>query len=593
MIQAAALVDAFRCHGLQDQAVNIAIKVAEKLQLTNIAISKANDVGESEVGGSWLGHSLDPINILFDVLCNEADISGNKAIYLPLAVAISFAGLGQMRPLPSGKYEQLRMCHREEQLIAQLDELDFTKSYLKTYICQFCLALRTREITNYGVSPSHSFARFLFNKVVNIDRNLAYTFSIPLLPLTPNISEEPRVEMEADHVCHIMSHLESQQSELASTLLRGCCDASDHQAGVVCAIEQSVKNATQLFRLAKLANTSIEENSIGEEGKSKLLQAAITLATKAVKLTLNAATWNRHEMIRWLVSSTVLLGKAAVLSLVLSWVDLFTPEEMSKNVAPMLTSQPILFELRMAKEEEKSFFSTLRNIVIESAIRDPSSCALFALTLCEGDAESFDLACQIVNESASRLGTGQLFSIARYLDSKGHTRKALKAATLAIKQLDIGLEQETHPAISDVFWVCALASSLGRDELTQITPIVCNCIRNPVVLTEIARRSVRTTNVITNGTHTKGKTKFSYDKEPLSRLLATAQQLFIQEVQHKLENISPKFYKDFIKYLKKVRTCFQLVDEGQEQFRWLLDFIATSQKGRKKLQSLIRDSLVV
>jgi len=594
-ICAAAFVDALSCHGCKEQALEIALRVAKNFKLNEgVPPFGFSNNEQLHSNGNWLGHSLDPISIFFDIFRNEADLRGQYDKFLPLAVYISFIGLSQTKYLPPNKYEQLRLCHREEQLIAQLEELDFSTSYLKPVLIDFCEKLCTQRTLHLGISPSHSFIRFLVSKLLPLDCDLAYTFSLPLLPLEPVIGTGSLRFEENEPVCHIMLHLQLQQSELAAALLKGCCSKTSCIDSVVSAIASHVKNPEQLHRLAKLANSLVAESQVivNRDFEKKLLDASVVLGTKAVQLTLHTTSWARKDMIRWLISTTVAVGKSSLLKLLERWIELFTPEEVSKDVSAMLTSQPVLFKLRLDKDEEASYFSTLRNIVIESAIRDPPSCALYALTLCEGETEPFELACQIVSESANRLGSVHLFSIARYLDSKGHARKAFKAAMLAIKQLDITEEQETHPAISDVFWACALACSLGRDELTQITPIVCNCIRNPIVLTEIARRSSRSYNIISNGVTLPSSNKYSCNKEPLSRILATAQQLFVREVQNKLENISPKLYKDFVKYLEKVNLCFQLIDEGQDQFQWLLDYIAMTQKGRKKLQKLIRDTAV-
>ncbi len=612
IIRAAAYADAFCCHGNHEEAVKIAVKMAEKLQLSTQDRIHEKEPSCSLTESSWLGHSVDPINVLFDVLCVEVEKNKGLAnIYMPLAVRIAFVGLSQVKVFPSDKYKQLRMCHREEQLIAQLEELDFTSEYLRPVICRFCEYLRDRESNNprdresNRVSLSHSFTRFLFNKVSSFDKDLAYSFSIPLLGLPPSLRQDEAsgddFDIGSNSVCYILSHLESQQSELASNLLRGCSDDTEYLASVVKSIKNNIRNPSQLFRLAKQANAILEDNlealklnqtDTEQDAKSELQKAALELGVKAVQLTLTEHSWDRREMVRWLVSTSVIRGKQSVFMLFRRWRALFTPEEVSKDVATMLTSQPVLFTLQMDKKEEDNFMSHLRSIVIESAIHDPPSCALFALTLCECEPVAFDLACQIVLESASRLSTSQLFSIARYLERKRYLQKALKIATLAMKKLD--LEQETHPAVCEVFWACALACSLGKDELTQITPIICNCVRNPVILTEIARRSVRTSNYAMQGGQSKGKAmKLSFDKEPISRLMAASQQLFIQEVQKKLDNISPKQYANFVLYLGKVKNGFDLVDEGPEQFQWLLDFIATSQKGRKKLQKLIRDSFFV
>eukprot|EP00794_Sanderia_malayensis_P007764 gene7764-8610_t len=604
VIRAAAFADAFRCHGLNSEAVQIATRIAEKLrQISTLNQPNDNRIESSRAGDSWLVHNIDPISIIFDILSSELEKNDrNRVKYLQLAVHVAFAGLGQVKSLPSDKYEQLRLCHREEQLLTQLEDFDFSSEHLRPIICRFCEHLQTLSHRNSrSMSPSHSFTRFLFNKTLLFDKKLAYSFSIPLLALSPSIDGSDGSHDDDNDVCHILPHLEAQQCELAAKLLRGCHNDADYITSVVGSIKAHIKNSSQLFRLAKLASSVIEENCEGMSHRveTELQRAAVELGTKAVQVTLNSNAWDRHEMVRWLVSSSVLRGKQAVFALFLRWRSLFTAEEVCKDVATMLSSHTVLYKLQMGEEEEQNFMTHLRSVVIESAIHNPQSCALLALTHCECEPEAFDLACQIVNESASRLGTTQLFSIARYLESKGYLRKSLKVATLAMKQLDIGLEHETHPAVGEVFWACALASSLGKDEFTQITPILCNCVRNPVILTEIARRSVKNSSyVINSGTtsttnnKTKTSNKLYFDKEPINRLLATAQQLFIQEVQNKLNNITPKQYTNFVLYLGKVKAGFDLVDEGQEQFQWLLDFIATTQKGRKKLQKLINDTFL-
>ena len=600
VIVGATYVDALRCHGYREEALDLAVAIGQNIQQfsmqDDLQLDRFNPTLKNKTG--WLGHILDPIGALFDILFEAAEKTEEKHYFLPLAIEVAFAGLSQIRTLPAGQYAQMRMCHREEQLLAQLEEVDFSTRPLKAILCQVCESLqsRLRMYDDHSISPSHSFSRFLFNKMLPLDRELAYSFGVSAIPLFVPASDENEDELineSPNLICHIKSHLESQQSELAASMLKGCCTELRHLKSVVSSINSHLHSASQLFRLAKLASSLADDSKAktSSSTRSSLLEAGLQLGIKAVELTRTETSWERREMVRWLVSSAVLHGKEAVETLVIRWAELFTPQELSKDVATILTSQPVLFQLRMNKLEEKSFMSKLRGMLIEGAIRDPASCALFSLTLCENDTESFDLACQIVNESVSRLNTTQLFAIARYLESKGYQQRALKVAMLAIKQIDIGPEQESHPAVCDIFWACTLACSLGKDELTQITPIISNCVRNPLVLTELARRCVRTSSFY-SGTNCKKKcANLSYDKEPISRLLATAQQLFVQEVQSKLTNITPKHYSDFTQYLEKVRTSFQLVDDGNEQFQWLLDFIATSQRGKKKLLKLIRESV--
>ena len=119
------------------------------------------------------------------------------------------------------------------------------------------------------------------------------------------------------------------------------------------------------------------------------------------------------------------------------------------------------------------------------------------------------------------------------------------------------------------------------DELTQIVPIIENCIRNPLVLTEIAEKC-------SNPIYFSGSTHFCCNKEPLNRIVALAQKLFVEDIELKLQNITRKNYSDFVDYLKKIKRAFLLSDDGLEQFHWLIDYIMMSQKGKKKLHQSIK-----
>ena len=105
-------------------------------------------------------------------------------------------------------------------------------------------------------------------------------------------------------------------------------------------------------------------------------------------------------------------------------------------------------------------------MVIEACIKEPVPCVLFALTLCEENIDNFELVCQIVYESSDRFNAAQLFSVARYLESKKHPERAFKVGLRALKKLDIGALDCQHPAVCDIFWVSTLACTLGMDAVS-------------------------------------------------------------------------------------------------------------------------------
>ena len=396
--------------------------------------------------------------------------------------------------------------------------------------------------------------------------------------------DEDEEETETEHVSynntisHIKTHLEYQQSELAACLLKQCYVDTDYLKLALTAILEDVGQPVQLLRLAKLCQSLVtcdKSSTINQDFQS----AAFELGVRSMRLITDVS--ERKLCIRWLVSCAVETGRAAVDFLIRNWTDLFTAKEIAADIAPLLTSQPVCFHLKLtssAKKEE--LMNSISSMVIEACIKDPIPCVLFALTLCEENLENFELICQIVYESSDRFNAAQLFSVARYLESKKHLPRAFKVGVRALKKLDIGALDCQHPAVCDIFWISTLACSLGINELTQIVPVIENTIHNPLILTDIVQRC-------SSGVYTAGGQAFSCLNEPLNRLVASAQKLFIQDVEVKLRNITRKNYNDFTEYLTKIQRAFSLAEDGTEQFRWLIDYITTSQKGKKKLHELI------
>ncbi|KFQ04409.1 Zinc finger SWIM domain-containing protein 4, partial [Haliaeetus albicilla] len=95
-------------------------------------------------------------------------------------------------------------------------------------------------------------------------------------------------------------------------------------------------------------------------------------------------------------------------------------------------------------------------------------------TLCEKDHIAFETAYQIVIDAASTGMTyTQLFTIARYMEHRGYPLRAFKLASLAMTHLNLAYNQDTHPAINDVLWACALSHAYintTHSRLTHISP---------------------------------------------------------------------------------------------------------------------------
>lgn len=102
--------------------------------------------------------------------------------------------------------------------------------------------------------------------------------------------------------------------------------------------------------------------------------------------------------------------------------------------------------------------------------------------------------------------SSQLFTIARYMEHRGYPMRAYKLAMLAMKNVHLAYNQDTHPAINDIHWACALSHSLGKAELTNMIPLVIKNVQCATVLSDILRRcSAPSLGISHFNTHHRGK----------------------------------------------------------------------------------------
>lgn len=161
-----------------------------------------------------------------------------------------------------------------------------------------------------------------------------------------------------------------------------------------------------------------------------------------------------------------------------------------------------------------------RNLALQCASKDPPNCALNALTLCENDAFAFETAYQIVIDAASHIMTSsQLFTIARYMEHRGYAERAYKLSMLAMKNVHLAYNQDTHPAINDIHWACALSHQMGKAELANMIPLVIKNVQCATVLSDILRRCCAPSIGLSHyGNHHRGKDS-SYDRVFPSELI--------------------------------------------------------------------------
>ncbi|RMC04502.1 hypothetical protein DUI87_18948 [Hirundo rustica rustica] len=588
---ACARVDALRSHGYPREALRLAIAIvntlrrqqqkqlemfrAQKKELLHRGVTSITNLE------GWVGHPLDPIGTLFSSLmeaCRVDDDSfhgfsdftenlgqcksleyqhlpAHKFLeegesYLTLAVEVALIGLGQQRIMPDGLYAQEKVCRNEEQLISKLQEIELDDTLVKIFRKQAVFLLEggpysgLGEVIHRESVPMHTFAKYLFTSLLPHDAELAYKTALRAMRLLVLESTAPSGDLSRPH--HIasvvpnryprwftLSHIESQQCELASTMLTAAKGDEDDAVNA---------------ELAAAGNGEVVGNMC-----------------------------NRSVY--------------ALDSIMQNWFTLFTPTEATSIVATTVMSNSTIVRLHLDCHQQEKLAGSARTLALQCAMKDPQNCALSALTLCEKDHIAFETAYQIVLDAATAgMSYSQLFTIARYMEHRGYPMRAYKLATLAMTHLNLSYNQDTHPAINDVLWACALSHSLGKNELAAIIPLVVKSVKCATVLSDILRRCTLTTPgmVGLHGRRNSGKL-MSLDKAPLRQLLDATIGAYINTTHSRLTHISPRHYSEFIEFLSKARETFLMAHDGHIQFTQFIDNLKQIYKGKKKLMMLVRE----
>ena len=557
--------------------------------------------------------------------------------YLTLAVEAALLGLGQQAIMPAGLYSQEKVIRQEEKLIGRLGELQLDSTLLSVVCRQAELLLEMGPASALGCgihpesSPVHAFAKFLFLAILPHNPDLSFRVGRNALRL-PILDDHNKDAEEKDSASgagggaaalvisrfprwFTLGHIENQQCSLASTLIIAAKDSLAQLTAILEAVQRHIHSSSHLFKLAqdafRYAVPGVE--AVGQPRHAALLNVAFQLGLQVMRLTRNSMNWRRREMVRWLVTCATEVGLEALLSIMAMWSQLFTATEATGPVATSVMSHSTVMRLGLDYRKQEELSNCARTLALQCAHEDPPNCALNALTLCETDPIAFETAYQIVTDAAANgMTSSQLFTIARYMEHRGYPHRAHKLAVLAMKNVSLTYNQDTHPAITDIHWACALAHSLGRTELASLLPLVVQNVKCATVLSDILRRCSMTTPGMVNGgssagsghqemakSRSTGKSAaaaissaarpLSYDRSPLRQLLEAALAAFVTTTHSRLTSISPRHYAEFIDFLTKARETFLLASDGHIQFGQLVENIKSAYKGKKKLITLVKE----
>ncbi|XP_004389770.1 zinc finger SWIM domain-containing protein 4 isoform X2 [Trichechus manatus latirostris] len=578
----------------------------------------------------WVGHPLDPIGCLCRALLEACRLeeetlslypdegSEKRKVayqhvpvpgspgesYFAMALEVALLGLGQQRALPEGLYAQDKVVRNEEQLLALLEEVELDERLVQVLRKQAGLLLEGGPFSGFGEVlfresvPMHTCARYLFTALLPHDPDLAYRLALRAMRLPVLESTFPAGEPHPNPLESIMSnrfprwfilgHLETRQCELASAMLTAAKGDPKWLHAVLGSVQQNIHSPALLFKLAQDACKTAAPASVPPD--TTLLGIALELGLQVMRMTLNTMTWRRREMVRWLVTCATEIGPQALMNIMQNWYSLFTPVEAATIVAVTGTTHATLLRLQLDGPQREELWACARTLALQCAMKDPQNCALPALTLCEKNQAAFEAAYQIVLDAAAGgLGHTHLFTVARYMEHRGLPLRAYKLATLALAQLSIAFNQDSHPAVNDVLWACSLSHSLGRQELSAIVPLIIRSVHCAPMLSDILRRWTLSAPGLGPLGARRAAKPLGADRAPLCQLLEAAVAAYITTSHSRLTHISPRHYGDFIEFLGKARETFLLAPDGHLQFSQFLENLKQTYKGKKKLMLLVRE----
>ncbi|KAF6307497.1 zinc finger SWIM-type containing 4 [Rhinolophus ferrumequinum] len=578
----------------------------------------------------WVGHPLDPIGCLCRALLEACRLEEETLAlypdsgpekrkvayqhvpvpgspgesYLALALEVTLLGLGQQRALPEGLYAQDKVVRNEEQLLTLLEEVELDERLVQVLRKQAGLLLEGGPFSGFGEVlfresvPMHTCARYLFTALLPHDPDLAYRLALRAMRLPVLETALPAGEPHPNPLDSVLSnrfprwfilgHLETRQCELASSMLTAAKGDPKWLHAVLASIQQNIHSPSLLFKLAQDACKTATPASAPPD--TTLLGIALELGLQVMRMTLSTMTWRRREMVRWLVSCATEIGPQALMNIMQNWYSLFTPVEAATIVAVTGTTHATLLRLQLDTPRREELWACARTLALQCAMKDPQNCALPALTLCEKNHAAFEAAYQIVLDAAAGgLGHAHLFTVARYMEHRGLPLRAYKLATLALAQLSIAFNQDSHPAVNDVLWACSLSHSLGRHELSAIVPLIIRSIHCAPMLSDILRRWTLSAPGLGPLGARRAAKPLGTDRAPLCQLLDAAVAAYINTSHSRLTHISPRHYGDFIEFLGKARETFLLAPDGHLQFAQFLENLKQTYKGKKKLMLLVRE----
>uniref|UniRef100_A0A915HQP4 SWIM-type domain-containing protein n=1 Tax=Romanomermis culicivorax TaxID=13658 RepID=A0A915HQP4_ROMCU len=644
-----ARIESLKTNGFTLEALKLAIELS--LDLTSdsskilLSIDRSDVPAENNNEHLQVGHTLDPVGILFNCLLDGQNLKIDNLFNIPsnhfspnflrsLAVEIALILLCQPRPYTNCRFFKEKMNKQEGKVLERLFKMDYQKNECLYNVVKGRASILLAELKKKSFDdcifkpnrflPLYNLAYFMFKILLNRDPDLAY--DVGLTVLRNRLHDEDNIEASllgsminwpGQKDSGESSIAKSQESNLASNLIIAAKDDPGRLKSVLIAIRSNTVNSMLMCQLAYNIYNESSNHPDGSQSKLNLLNIAFELGLEILKASSSQLKWCRPNVVRWIVNCAISLSLESVLFIVRNWSQYFTPVEAVSVVARAVWTENVNVSLKLDSNQRMSLCYYVQEMALECAMQSPTDCGLHALSISftlnigKNNEKTFEAAFQIIAKSGEQgaIGVADLFNLAQHMERLMLLPKAYQLSLVALRHCRVGYLDDNCASTSGVYWTVTLAKNMGRLELNHVIRIFCDVVRSPVVLTNIFKICVNPHHPSLMYAHQQQQTSsastsqyVSYcrylDKQrinlPVARsallaepnlhiLLDSTITAYIESVHGRLSHISPRHYCEFIDFLYRARDVFSLADNGDRQFAYFIEHMKILYKGKKKL----------
>jgi len=464
------------------------------------------------------------------------------------------------------------------------------------------------------MAPLHTFAKYLFNSLVQQHSSLAYKIGVYALKMSFRADEisdnfaQPRASA--------YTHLRAEQLALAQTMFSQAKEEKQCESFLRKVYRASVKNINNPNNLLKLSKHVLKEanssvTAVQQTIYRALLQTAFDLGIQVLIMTQAPHSSNskaRREAIQFIVDCATDMGLDSVLQVMKDASDYLSAMEAlnlvvnrdgdcinlrCRAISKLKLKENSIEEIRLTRRSQE--------LALECAARDPANCALEAIKFCEVDGDFLDRGLKTVIDAGASgaMNSSNLIEVANYVHNLGMKAKAFEIAIVAVDIVSIPVNSDNSSSRESITKACEYASEVNGFGI--LIPRLIKNINCATLLSEIYQKF----NPFTKGNcydklpAYRNNLNCSYDYIEMmkqmsaskcwSDLLEHTMKTFVDITRSRLQNISPRHYGEFIDFLVKAQATFDQAQDGPQQFKNLIAEIIKAYRTKKKLMERLKE----